>query len=194
MPLDPFLFTGVIHEEWKATVFSRDFFNVRRLGWKAVNGISVVTYRPPQSHTTACLRSSRLKMSVMNLLNWNQKVTKWLGKRKSSVNYQGQCKRRKKFRKGRWYRGVKDVCVIDSTYRLRNAGELDPHAGILFLYWNISIFRLKKAILLHHLRSQKRDSGILKKQAFLKWVRRDWPRFILHLSNSIIVSCGRWSS
>ena len=43
------------------------------------------------------------------------KSNKMAGK-KEKFGYQGQCKRRKKFRKGRWYRGVKDVCVIDSTY------------------------------------------------------------------------------
>ena len=58
------------------------------------------------------------------------------------------------------------IRVIDSTLTEECWGTRS--SGILFLYWNISIFSLKKAVHLHHLRSQKGDSGILKKQAFLK--------------------------
>ena len=51
---------------------------------------------------------SGLKISVMNLLNWNQKVTQWLRKRKSSV-IKDSASGEKKLRKGRWYCGVKDI-------------------------------------------------------------------------------------
>ena len=88
--------------EWKVIVFSRDFLIDRRPGWKAVDGISVVTYRTRES-TTACLRSSRLKISVMN-----PKSNK-MAEKKEKFGYEGQCKRRKKFRKGIWYRGVKEI-------------------------------------------------------------------------------------
>ena len=112
----------------------------------------------PES-TTACLRSSGLKISVMNLLNWNQKVTKWLRKRKSSVIKDSASGEENSER-------VDDIMelkrfrirVIDSTEECRRTRS----SVILVLCWNISIFSLKKAAHLHHLRSQKGDSGIWK--------------------------------
>ena len=65
---------------------------------------------------------SGLKISVMNLLNWNQKVTQWLRKRKSSV-IKDSASGEKKLRKGRWYCGVKDIS--------HSCHRFDVHWGML---------------------------------------------------------------
>lgn len=53
-----------------------------------------------------------------------------MAEKKEKFGYEGQCKRRKKFRKGIWYRGVRDFAFVSSIRRrLRNAGELDPQAS-----------------------------------------------------------------
>ena len=51
------------------------------------------------------------------------------------------------------------IRVIDSTYTEECCMRTRSSWGILFLYWNISIFILKKAVHLHHLRSQLNVKG-----------------------------------
>ena len=91
-------------EEWKAIVFSRDFLNDRRRTAPESQLLLVCAI----TLKDMSYESSQLKPEI-------NKMTE----KKEKSGYQGQYKRRKKFRMGTWKRGLVDDMVELKRFRIR---------------------------------------------------------------------------